>query len=161
MWDDCPWIVAENLYYTLTQAQSGYITDSEILSHATAYDREDGSPMNRDSTKMEHLFRFRTIRHRILRSFDAKAAVQENLTVVDSTGSTYYKQITVYVVDTTTTVAVKPEGTTRFINEYYYNQPETNGGLAADSIWLTDPEYAAALRDGFCKLPQRVSGGGL
>ena len=76
VWDDCPWIVAENLYYTLTQAQSGYITDSEILSHATAYDREDGSP-NRDSTKMEHLFRFRTIRHRILRSFDAKAAVRK------------------------------------------------------------------------------------
>ncbi len=67
---------------------------------------------------------------------------------MDSAGSTYYKQITVYVVDTTA-VAVKPAGTTRFINEYYYNQPEANGGLAADSIWLTDPEYAAALQTAF------------
>ena len=49
----------------------------------------------------------------------------------------------------TTAVAVEPEGTTRFINEYYYNQPEANGGLAADSIWLTDPEYAAALQTAF------------
>ena len=44
-WDDCPWIVATNLYYTLEQAQQGGITDSEILSHATASDREDGSPI--------------------------------------------------------------------------------------------------------------------
>ena len=30
-WDDCPWIVATNLYYTLEQAQQGVITDSEIF----------------------------------------------------------------------------------------------------------------------------------
>lgn len=77
VWDDCPWIVAENLYYTLTQAQSGYITDSEILSHATAYDREDGSPIEPGFHENGTSFRFRTIRHRILRSFDAKAAVRK------------------------------------------------------------------------------------
>ena len=33
-----------------------------------------------------------------------------------------------HVVDTTAE-AVKPEGTTRFINEYYYNQPYEYGGL--------------------------------
>ncbi len=36
---------AQDLYYTLEQAQSGFITEEEILSHATAIDREDGSPI--------------------------------------------------------------------------------------------------------------------
>ena len=148
VWDDCPWIVAENLYYTLTQAQSGYITDSEILSHATAYDREDGSPIEPGFHENGTSFSIPDYQASDFTQFRREGSCTENLTVVDSTGSTYYKQITVYVVDTTA-VAVKPEGTTRFINEYYYNQPETNGGLAADSIWLTDPEYAAALQTAF------------
>ena len=45
VWDDCPWIKATDLYYTLEQAQSGFITEEEILSHAAASDREDGSPI--------------------------------------------------------------------------------------------------------------------
>ena len=148
VWDDCPWIVAENLYYTLTQAQSGYITDSETLSHATAYDREDGSPIEPGFHENGTSFSIPDYQASDFTQFRREGSCTENLTVVDSTGSTYYKQITVYVVDTTA-VAVEPEGTTRFINEYYYNQPETNGGLAADSIWLTDPEYAAALQTAF------------
>ena len=148
VWDDCPWIVAENLYYTLTQAQSGYITDSEILSHATAYDREDGSPIEPGFHENGTSFSIPDYQASDFTQFRREGSCTENLTVVDSTGSTYYKQITVYVVDTTA-VAVEPEGTTRFINEYYYNQPEANGGLAADSIWLTDPEYAAALQTAF------------
>ena len=148
VWDDCPWIVAENLYYTLTQAQSGYITDSEILSHATAYDREDGSPIEPGFHENGTSFSIPDYQASDFTQFRREGSCTENLTVVDSTGSTYYKQITVYVVDTTA-VAVKPEGTTRFINEHYYNQSEENGGLAADSIWLTDPEYAAALQTAF------------
>ena len=148
VWDDCPWIVAENLYYTLTQAQSGYITDSEILSHATAYDREDGSPIEPGFHENGTSFSIPDYQASDFTQFRREGSCTENLTVVDSTGSTYYKQITVYVVDTTA-VAVEPEGTTRFINEYYYTQPEANGGLAADSIWLTDPEYAAALQTAF------------
>lgn len=148
VWDDCPWIVAENLYYTLTQAQSGYITDSEILSHATAYDREDGSPIEPGFHENGTSFSIPDYQASDFTQFRREGSCTENLTVVDSTGSTYCKQITVYVVDTTA-VAVEPEGTTRFINEYYYNQPEANGGLAADSIWLTDPEYAAALQTAF------------
>ena len=148
VWDDCPWIVAENLYYTLTQAQSGYITDSEILSHATAYDREDGSPIEPGFHDDGTSFSIPDYQASDFTQFQREGSCTENLTVVDSAGSTYYKQITVYVVDTTA-VAVKPEGTTRFINEYYYNQPEANGGLAAESIWLTDPAYAATLQTAF------------
>ena len=42
VWDDCPWITAQDLYYSLEQAQSGFITEEEILSRAEASDREDG-----------------------------------------------------------------------------------------------------------------------
>ena len=56
-----------------------------------------------------------------------------------------------HVVDTTAE-AVKPEGTTRFINEYYYNQPYEYGGLRDDSIWKTDPEYVAAIKEAFANL---------
>ena len=148
VWDDYPWIVATNLYYTLEQAQQGVITDSEILSHATASDREDGSPIEAGFHENGTSFSIPDYQASDFTQFRREGSCTENLTVVDSTGSTYYKQITVYVVDTTA-VAVEPEGTTRFINEHYYNQSEENGGLAADSIWLTDPEYAAALQTAF------------
>lgn len=150
-WDDCPWIVAENLYYTLMQAQSGFITQDEILSHATAYDREDGSliapGVHEDGTS----FAIPDYSSTDFTQFEHEGSCTENLTVVDSVGNTYRKQITVYIVDTTP-VAVKPEGTTRFINEYYYNQPYENGGLEDNSIWKTDPEYAAVLQQAFDNL---------
>lgn len=68
--------------------------------------------------------------------------------MVDSVGNTYSKQITVYIVDTTP-VEVNPEGTTRFINEYYYNQSYENGGLENNSVWKTDSEYVAELIEAF------------
>ena len=56
-----------------------------------------------------------------------------------------------HVVDTTAK-PLENVGTTRFINEYYYNQPYENGGLRDDSIWKTDPEYAATLQEVFDNL---------
>ena len=60
----------------------------------------------------------------------------------------YSKEITVYVVDTTPQ-PVKPEGTTRFIDEYYYHQPYENGGLEDNSVWKTDPEYVETITEAF------------
>ncbi|MBP3488796.1 MAG: hypothetical protein J6K53_10420 [Roseburia sp.] len=151
VWDDCPWIVAENLYYTLAQAQSGFITQDEILSHATAYDREDGSPIAPGVHEDGTSFTIPDYSLTDFTQFQHEGSCTENLTVVDSVGNTYWKQITVYIVDTTP-VAVKPEGTTRFIDEYYYNQPYENGGLEDNSIWKTDPEYAAVLQSAFDNL---------
>ena len=151
VWDDCPWIQATDLYYTLEQAQSGYITEAEILSHASASDREDGSPIapgvHEDGTSFtipDYLpTDFTQVQH--------EGSCTENLNVVDSVGNTYSKQITVYIVDTAA-VAVKPEGTTRFINEYYYNQSYEYGGLEDNSLWKTDSEYVATLQGIFSSL---------
>lgn len=149
-WDDCPWIVATNLYYTLEQAQQGVITDSEILSHATASDREDGGPIEAGFLKMEHLFR-PGLSGIGFYAFLRGGSCTENLTVVDSAGSIYCKQITVYVVDTTPADA-RTERTTRFIDEKYYGSSYERGGLLDDSIWKTDTAYVSALRTAFGNL---------
>ena len=151
IWDDCPWIQATDLYYTLEQAQSGFITDTEILSHAAAFDREDGSPIPPGFHENGTSFSIPDYAPTDFTQFQGNGSCTENLTVVDSSGSVYKKQITVHVVDTTAE-AVKPEGTTRFINEYYYNQPYEYGGLRDDSVWKTDPEYVAAIKEAFANL---------
>ena len=150
-WDDCPWIVAVNLYYTLSQAQQGFITDSEILSHATASDREDGSPIEPGFHENGTSFSIPDYQAADFTQFRHAGSCTENLTVVDSAGSMYYKQITVYVVDTAA-VDVKPDGTTRFISEKYYEKSYEQGGLEDNSVWKTDPEYVAALRTVFDNL---------
>ena len=157
VWDDCPWIQAQDLYYTLEQAQSGFITEEEILSHATAIDREDGSPIlpgTNPAPSDPEVFTSFTIpdyQESEFTNLQHDFATSENLTVVDHTGNTYVKQIMVYVVDTTPVVE-KPEGKTRFISEKYFKLDHEHGGLEENSIWMTNPEYHAALQRAFDNL---------
>ena len=157
VWDDCPWIQAQDLYYTLEQAQSGFITEEEILSHATAIDREDGSPIlpgTNPAPSDPEVFTSFTIpdyQESEFTNLQHDFATSENLTVVDHTGNTYVKQIMVYVVDTTPVVE-KPEGKTRFISEKYFKLDHDHGGLEENSIWMTNPEYHAALQRAFDNL---------
>lgn len=154
VWDDCPWIVAEDLYYTLEEAQNGVITEAEILSHATASDREDGSPIEVGFHEDGTSFSIPDYRAEDFTGLSANPdnaeifEIKETLTVVDSVGNMYSKEITVYVVDTTPQ-PVKPEGTTRFIDEYYYHQPYENGGLEGNSVWKTDQEYVETITEAF------------
>ena len=157
VWDDCPWIQAQDLYYTLEQAQSGFITEEEILSHATATDREDGSPIlpgTNPAPSDPEVFTSFTIpdyQESEFTNLQHDFATSENLTVVDHTGNTYVKQIMVYVVDTTPVVE-KPEGKTRFISEKYFKLDHEHGGLEENSIWMTDPDYHSALQKAFDNL---------
>ena len=156
-WDDCPWIQAQDLYYTLEQAQSGFITEEEILSHATATDREDGSPIlpgTNPAPSDPEVFTSFTIPDYQAEEFtnlQHDFATSENLTVVDHVGNTYVKQIMVHVTDTTP-VKVKPEGKTRFISEKYFNLDHEHGGLEENSIWMTDADYHSALQKAFDNL---------
>ena len=157
VWDDCPWIHAQDLYYTLEQAQSGFITEEEILSHATATDREDGSPIlpgTNPAPSDPEVFTSFTIPDYQAEEFtnlQHDFATSENLTVVDHVGNTYVKQIMVHVTDTTP-VKVKPEGKTRFISEKYFKLDHDHGGLEENSIWMTDPDYYFALQKAFDNL---------
>ena len=153
VWDDCPWIQAQDLYYTLEQAQSGFITEEEILSHATATDREDGSPIlpgTNPAPSDPEVFTSFTIPDYQAEEFtnlQHDFAASENLTVVDHVGNTYVKQIMVHVTDTTPKKLIQMDltGVTRFINSKYYNKSFEEGGLEDNSIWKVDPEYKAAL----------------
>ena len=153
VWDDCPWIQAQDLYYTLEQAQSGFITEEEILSHATATDREDGSPIlpgTNPAPSDPEVFTSFTIPDYQAEEFtnlQHDFATSENLTVVDHVGNTYVKQIMVHVTDTTPKKLIQMDltGVTRFINSKYYNKSFEEGGLEDNSIWKVDPEYKAAL----------------
>lgn len=150
-WDDCPWIWATNLYYTLEQAQNGFITADKILSHATAEDREDGSPIAPGVHENGTSFTIPDYQTEDFTQLKHEGTVTENLTVVDSAGSKYVKQITVYIVDTTP-VEVSPEGYTRFITRNYYDKSYEYGGLEEDSIWKTDPEYQSTLLNAFANI---------
>ena len=153
VWDDGPWIQAQDLYYTLEQAQSGFITEEEILSHATATDREDGSPIlpgTNPAPSDPEVFTSFTIPDYQAEEFtnlQHDFATSENLTVVDHVGNKYVKQIMVHVTDTTPKKLTQMDltGVTRFINSKYYNKSFEEGGLEDNSIWKVDPEYKAAL----------------
>lgn len=162
VWDDCPWMTATDLYYTLEQAQNGFITEYEILSHASAVDREDGSPILPGSNPavnhpaVNTSFTIPDYQASEFTDMTHDAAVTENLTVVDSVGNIYQKQIMVYVADTTPQ-KVKPKGATRFISEKYFNASYDNGGLEDNSIWKTNSQYREVLQSAFDNLKNDTS----
>ena len=149
IWDDCPWIVAEDLYYSLYEAQNGLITYDELMSHAIASDKEDGAELL-PGIDAEKGTSFTIIDYlpTDFTQFTASGSVTETYQVIDSAGNKFKQMITVHVVDTTP-VEILPDGTTRFINEKYYNETYENGGLEADSIWKTDPEFVAVIQEAF------------
>lgn len=145
IWDDCPNIEAHDLYYTLTQAQNGDITENELLSYAKATDREDGEISPGADLEKGTAFTVWDYQAEDFINFQHEGSVTETYQVIDSQGNIFQKQITVYVVDTTPK-EVANAGTTRFINKKYFNKTALNGGLADDSLWRTDAEYNSILR---------------
>ena len=156
IWDDCPDIEANDLYYTLTQAQNGDITENELLSYAKATDREDGEISPGADLEKGTAFTVWDYQAEDFLNFQHEGSVTETYQVIDSQGNTYQKQITVYVVDTTPK-EVANAGTTRFINKKYFNKTALNGGLADDSLWRTDAEYNSILRSALENLENDTS----
>lgn len=151
IWDDCPWIKATDLYYTLEQAQSGYITMEELMSHATAGDREDGDIKAGVDDEKHTTFDVWDYLPEDFTSFDSNGSVTETYRAIDSVGNVTKKMVTVHIVDTAANDP-EPIRTTRFINEKYYRASYENGGLEADSIWLTNPDYQATIEQAFANL---------
>lgn len=147
--DDSPWIEADDQYYSLKDAQSGLITYDELMSHAAAFDKEDGDNIpagtNPDTGTTFAIIDYAPTDFTF---FTSDGSVTETFMVVDSAGNTYKQRITVYIVDTEPKV-IKPKGTTRFINEKYYHLPYEEGGLEDNSIWKTNPEYVSIIEDAF------------
>ena len=151
VWDYGPLIEAYDLYYTLEQAQSGYITEEELLSHAKATDEEDGEIPGGDHAEQGNSFRVMTYQAEDFMGFAHGGSITETYLATDSVGNQTKLQITVHIADTTPTKDLTV-GSTRFISEKYYNLPYDQGGLEDDSLWVTDPEYVAELQQAFSNL---------
>ena len=153
IWDDCPTIKVKDLYYTLEQAQSGFVTEEELLSEAAAFDPEDGEIA--PGTRPENSFRVMDYVVTDFTHFKHSGSVTETYQAIDSSGNKAKKQITVHIVDTTPKIVQTTSdrtdcpGTTRFINEKYYNLPYEKGGLEENSIWKKDPHYRSLLEGAF------------
>ena len=149
IWDDCPWIEASDLYYSLMDAKNGAITYDELMRHAAAFDREDGEniPVGIDEEKGIS-FTIIDYQPNDFTTFISDGSITETYQIIDSSGNSYKQTIMVYIVDTEPK-EIGPIGTTRFINEKYYNESYENGGLEDNSIWKTDPEYIAVIRQAF------------
>lgn len=146
VWDYGPLVEAYDLYYTLEQARSGYITEEELLSHATATDEEDGTIEAGDHAK--NSFRVWDYASTDFTSFETDGSVTETYLATDSVGNITKRQITVYIVNTTPE-KILPDATVRFISEKYYHAPESEGGLSENSVWITNPEYKEQLEIAF------------
>ena len=151
VWDYGPLIEAYDLYYTLDQAQNGYITEDELLSHAKATDEEDGEIPGGDHAEQNNSFRVMTYQAADFTGFAHGGSITETYLATDSVGNKTKLQITVHIADTTPTKDLTV-GSTRFISEKYYNLPYEQGGLEDDSLWKADPEYAAELQQAFSSL---------
>ncbi|MBR5317204.1 MAG: S8 family serine peptidase [Lachnospiraceae bacterium] len=149
VWDEFPWILAEDLYFTLEEAQNGEITYERLINSARAEDKEAGGivlpGMDEEKGTAFILLDYR--------ESDYTELLQENsipLTyqVIDCVGSMYEKQIMVHIVDTHPQERTI-KGMTRFISEKYYFLDFENGGLKADSQWLIDSDYVNVIEQAF------------
>ena len=145
IWDECPDIEAEDLYFTLKEARAGSITEGRLLEYARAFDKEDGEIAPGADTAKGTSFVVYDYQAEDFLEFEHEGSVTETYQVTDSCGNIYRKQIMVYIVDTAVKEMKKP-GTTRFINEKYFNETAENGGLAEYSSWRTNEEYRMVLK---------------
>ena len=148
VWDYGPLIEAYDLYYTLEQAQSGYITEEELLSHAKATDEEDGEILGGDHAEQGNSFRVMDYATTDFTGFTADGSVTETYLATDSVGNRTRYKITVHITDSAPQ-KVLPSGTTRFISAKYYSRASEEGGLRETSIWKQDPDYQNALEQTF------------
>lgn len=149
IWDDCPWIEVEDMYYSLKDAQNGLITQEELLSHARAYDRECGDSIKYGIDE-ENSTSFRIIDYNPMNftTLVSNAEIIQTFEVIDFVGNVYRKAIVVHIVDTESKIQL-PIGTTRFIDEKYYHEVYERGGLEENSVWKMDPEYMNLLERAF------------
>ena len=144
IWDDAPLIDAVDLYYSRDDANNGNITEEDILQYVYVTDKEDGSILPGEHEDGSYL----KLTNISQKDFTPETVgVTETIEARDSFGNVVTTTIYIWIADT----SVKPyvPGKIRFINEKYYYADEDHGGLSPDSVWKTDPEYVAAIKEAF------------
>lgn len=151
IWDEAPAIDAEDLYYPLTEAQNGKITEAELASHIRAVDPEDG--VIPYGCHESNSFLLTDYAQSDFLSLSDSGSVTQNCTVIDSAGNRTERRITVHVIDTGAVVGSEVFGKTRLIGQKYFEDesqnliPKEQGGLDATSVWAAEEEYRNVLRE--------------
>jgi hypothetical protein len=124
----------------LYEAQTGVITEVELLRTVTSIDREDGTTQIRVKNYSTNTFT----------GLPGSGVITITYTTTDSRNNTTEKQAKVTIVDTNAT----KEGPldfdgkkqyARFIATDYYQNDYSSGGLAATSKWRSDVTYRNTL----------------
>lgn len=152
VWDDAPQFVVNEYphrFFTLQQAQSGFITESELLSTVEATDRE--------TNPLEHKTRAQVVSSGndvgvTLYDYDSSdytsltgpATISLTYKVKDEVGSVAFLRIRVAISDGTITAPTRTQYL-RGIAPHYFTEPAGNGGLAPQSLWRLDPTRQNAL----------------
>lgn len=160
IWDESPQIIVSDYYYTLKFAQSTSetegITIEELLSEVAVTDAEDGTieyipedefPSVEECVEDKTYYTIVGYSASDFTQFDDAGSVSVTFRAMDSVGNITTTMVMVHLVDTTPQIIDK--GHVRFIDEKYYRLPEEEGGLPADSVWLTDPEYVEVIERTF------------
>ena len=162
VWDKFPQLDAYNRYFTKKQAEDGEITTEALLTTLRFKDEEDTDgrylySKDYEYNKKENCLIIKgkdgaTLKLRAETDMESlketgKSTIRYTLT--DSAGNITTKEVQCSIVDTSD-IPKEYDTYVRFISPKYYKKngayvPKENGGLEENSIWKTDPEYAALL----------------
>lgn len=149
IWNESPVIIGDSIYITLSQAQSGQITENWFSNYVHATDREDGKiAYGQHKNNSLCMINFQAQDYK---SFQKEGYIMERFQSIDSAGNTTLKNIKVYIVDVQSMSASLLQGDFRFISQEYYKSENgayidyEQGGLLPNSIWRCDETYRKIL----------------
>lgn len=143
VWDEFPQIKAGDMYFSISKANSGALTQEYLLGLAQATDKElegvtdeKGTISPGEDTKHNTLFFIRDYREEDFTGAEGNISMTLTYCAKDNVGNETRKMVTVHLVDT----AAKDykTGTVRFISKEHMDT------LSENSVWRTE-EYAAVL----------------
>ena len=140
IWDYAPDLTSSDRYFTLYEAKTGIITETELLRTVKSVDREDGTTQIRVKNYSSTMFS----------SFTSSGELVTTYTTTDSRNNTTEKQVKVTIVDTDATVEgpMDFDGKkqyARYIDSSYYLKSYENGGLESTSKWKSEVTYKDTL----------------
>jgi len=147
-WDRHPEIEAYDRYFTLEQAQSGEITEGELLKKVVGTDLEDGTLVNGVDVIVKDYCA------QDFASLDTDKEIEITYQATDSFGNIVTKIITVNVTDTTVRKSTTKRYV-RFISSQFFQDSNGDfistdkGGLEETSLWRTDTYRLSLLEELF------------
>lgn len=151
VWDCGAVIEAYDLYYTLEEARAGEITMDALLNHAVAWDKEAVTETNPDGilaygedVEAGTAFVIEDYDESELQGFMHEGSITETYLAQDRAGNITRRQVTVYIVDSSTgRIDAGEDNDIRFISREYIDT------LGENSVWRVDDVYNHALVNAF------------